>query len=132
MKKINPKLFGLDGFANNTVSPGRLLTKMHGLVNKAKKNGIPMKLSMSKEHPNCMIVRDFFLLQDILPGITIRSRKDLMQSQPIGGRWNDYLAFVNGQGAMLGGSILCWRGVVSPTPPPTEEEDAGEDETNED
>ena len=129
MKKINPKLFGFDGFATNTVSPGRLLTKMRGLVDKAKKNGILMKLSKSKEHPNCMIVRDFYLLQDILPGITIRSRKDLIQLQPIGGRWNDYLAFANDQGAMLGGSILCWRGVV---PPPTKEKDAGEDELEED
>ena len=71
----------------------------------------------------------FFLLQDILPGLTIRSKADLCQFQAKEGSWNGYLCFAGDPAKLEGSSILKWRCVVVPS---TEEEDSGEVDTNED
>jgi hypothetical protein len=112
LSEVNSEWFKFDAFENNTVSPRKIINKMRVTAAKAENVGILLDLSKAKQYKGSMLVRDFFIYQNILPGLTIRSKGDIVIYRPCGGKFTDYLDYEENPTIVKGGSILKWKGTL--------------------
>ena len=90
----------------DNVGIGKALERVRQMCLKAAK-GIVCNWIENTAHPGCMWIHHFFMLQALLPKLTVRTEKEINSLTFYGGTWQHYFQFGDNNDGL--GKRLFWK-----------------------